>query len=368
MKAKIKYLTIAVAVLLSVFSGCTKEDSENEKETKSKSLFLKIDHGVATYSESPSVNTGTSVILSSGNLYFVNASGTIVRHYALTDKDSENNNINIKEIEKGKLLQDLPGSITHVYIAGNTPNLPTSGNIAAVKAAIIKVEAQKEMEAINLYGSNALKAPEAPDKPYTCTIELNPTLARVELADITARGAITSFEVEGIFIDNYHSQASVDGTLDVANLKSNGSDVSAFNNETSAYPTELNQAVYNFYTVALASENNIVKLKDEKKVWGYNLFASTAGSDVPRIVIRLKNIKTNNGTEIANPQFITIKGLVNGLEPITGIKPGEVYSIGAGALAFDETQLAPVPNQKTIDVNVSITLATWKTISVTPEI
>lgn len=366
MKTNLKHAVFA-AMLLTGFASCTKENPEIETEGKSKNLFLKIEKGITTYSESSAVGSGTKVGFSSGNIYFTNASGTIVKHYTLSNDKTEGANINLQDIEAGTTIKDLPGSTTSVHIAGNTPNLPTSGNISAVKAAIIQIETQKNIESVNLYGQNTLIPPVAPETHYTCVIDLNPTVARIELADITAKGAITGFEVEGIFIDNYYSEAAVDGTINEDHLKNNGSVATDFFNGTTAYPAKLQQAIYDFYNPALAATSNVATLKDQK-VWGYNLFASAEGSTVPRIVIRLKNITTNNGTEIADPQFITVKGFVSGDAALQSFKSGEIYSIAAGALSFDETQLTPVPNQKTIDVKVSVRLADWKVVNVTPEI
>lgn len=368
MKTNLKYSTLAATILLTVFASCTKENPEIKPEEKPKSLFLKIDNGITPHSESGATSSGTKVGLSSGNIYFVNASGTIVKHYTLSSGKTEGININLKEIEGGTTIENLPGSITNVHVTGNTPDLPASGNISAVKAAIIQIQTQKDIELVNLYGHNTLIPPVAPATNYTCIIDLNPTLARIELADITAKGAITGFEVEGIFIDNYYNTASVDGTIDETNLKSNGSDATIFNNETAAYPIGLKNAIYDFYNPALTATDKVVKPKESNHVWGYNLFASEEGSTVPRIIIRLKNITTNNGTTIANPQFITVKGFVNGDAALKGIRSGEIYSIAAGSLSFDETQLTPVPNQNTIDVNVTINLAKWKVVNVTPEI
>lgn len=366
MKTNLRHVMFA-AMLLTGLASCTKEDPEIETEGKSKNLFLRIDNGVTTYSESAPVGSGTKVGFSSGSIYFVNASGTIVKYYTLSNEKTEGANINLTDIEGGVTIKDLPGSTTGAHVIGNTPNLPTSGNIAAVKAALLQVETQKNIGTVNLYGENKLIPPVAPETYYTCVIDLKPTVARVELTDITAKGAITSFEVEGIFVDNYYSQASVDGTINADDLKSNGSIATEFFNETTAYPSKLQEAIYDFYNPALAPTNNVVALKDEK-VWGYNLFASAEGSAVPRIIIRLKNITTNNETTIESPQFITIKGFVSGETALQSFKSGEIYSIAAGALAFDETQLTPVPNQNTIDVKVSVRLADWKVVNVTPEI
>lgn len=209
MKKKFSYLTLSVIVLLLGFSSCSNgEDSESVDNAKPKSVFLKLGKSTATtHSVSSPVANGADVVLQSGDLYFVNASGAILKHYTITSSTTSATNINMTEAHNGASITNLPGNTEMVYVIGNTSGLPTSGNISAVQEVVLQVESQDDIEDVNLYGSGLLVDPVSPATAYTCEVDLKPTVARIELTDITAAGVITDFKVEGIFVDNYFSQA-----------------------------------------------------------------------------------------------------------------------------------------------------------------
>lgn len=224
---------------------------------------------------------------------------------------------------------------------------------------------------MNLYGTNTLTLVSGSN--YSSAVTLKPTVARIELTNITSSGVITGFQVDGIFIDNYYSQGSVGGTVVGGNLVNNGSVAATFTDNSSAYPTAVKTSLYDYYTTGLAAVTKIAKPATAGNVWGYNLFGNTAGSGsgsfaVPRIIIRISNITTNDLSTYSSPQFITVKGLKSSGTSLTSLDAGKIYNIGAGALTFKETDLAPIPNVSAINVTVTVTLATWSVVAVTPEL
>lgn len=374
MKTKFSYLTLSVMALLLVFSGCSNsEDGETVDNTKAKSVLLKLGKSTpTTHSVGAPIVDGDDVILHSGNLYFVNASGAILKHYTITSSQPSATNINMTDALAGTPITNLPGNTDRVYVVGNTSGLPTSGNISTVQDFLSQVTSQHDIEDVNLYGSGGLVPPISPLTAYTCTVDLKPTVARIELTDITAASTsvITGFDVDGIFVDNYYSQASVGGSVDVDDFVENGAFAAKFNNLTTQYPVGLKPAIYDFYDPALSASTRVAKPAGTGTVWGYNLFASATGSAVPRVIIRLSSIATNDQSVYPSPQFITIKGLkaVSGGASLTGIKSGEVYRIAAGALTFKETDLSPIPNLNLMDIEVTVNLVDWTVVGVTPEL
>lgn len=372
MKTKLSYLVLLSMVILFGFNSCSNDkETESEDQTKPKSVFLKLGKSsTSTRSEGVPIASGTEVILESGDVYFVNASGAILKHYTVTNSPSNATNINITEAQTGASISNLPGSTEAIYIVGNTSGLPTFGNITSVQASLLQVASQGDIEKINLYGTGILVDPISPSTVYTCEVTLAPTVARIELTNITASGVITDFKVDGIFIDNYYKQASVAGSVNISNFVENGAVASIFNNLSTQYPLELKPVIYDFYSPALSANTKIAKPAGTGTVWGYNLFATSAGSTVPRIVIRLSDIVTNDGSLYANPQFVTVRGFKtasNGTS-LASIKSGNIYNITAGALTFKETDLSPIPNLSPIDVEVTINLVTWTVVGITPEL
>lgn len=383
MKKNFKCLALMAAALLVGFSSCSNDNDnlgDGDKGQK-HDAYLKINKAV-TRAEG-SAQGAAEVVFTTGDVYFADAQGNIKRHLTISSDPTTTTNLNLADLtKKGETVKNLPESATKVYMVGNTPGLPKAGNISTVKAKVLNVEDQKTITNVNLYGeATATEDAPATDKvnaKYKVEITLNPTVARVELTDMKITGnVITSYEIAGIFIDNYYAQAAADGTVDKANLKDNGTKVEAFGGTTGAtdeYPATLNPSIFDWYATPLAaSADNVAK--PAKEVWGYNVFATTTAaayqSVAPRIVIRLTNIKTTkeSGVTYTEDQFVTIKGLKEGTsDAMATIEAGKIYNIAKGALVIDETALTPTPNLKAIDVTVTVKLASWVPVSINPEI
>lgn len=371
MKTKLSYLTLAVAALLLSFNSCSSnDDTEAIDNTDTKSVFLKLGKSTpTTHSVGAPVTNGDDVIFTSGDIYFVNASGAILKHYTISSALASPTNISLADALAGTPITNLPGNTEEVFVVGNTSGLPTSGNISAVKEHLIQVTAQDDINDVNLFGSGPIVDPISPATTYTCEVELSPTVARIELTDITASGVITGFSVDGIFVDYYYKQASADGSVDAADFVENGPSASAFANLSPQYPVGLKPSIYDFYDPALAATGVLAKPAGTGTVWGYNLFASTS-SAVPRVIIRLSNIATSDNSTYSGTQFITIRGFktVSGSTSLTSIAAGNIYKIAAGGLVFKETDLSPIPNLNLIDVQVTINVVDWTVVGVTPEL
>lgn len=380
-KMKFKYAVLTAVTFLAAFTGCSNDDEKGGTANNTpKSLFLKISNDApATYAEVP-VQGAAPVVFSSGTLYFTDAAGDILDYYTISTAATSTSNINITTLTgSGETIQNLPGETKDVYVVGNTTGLPTSGNISVVKNKLLQVYSQATISNVHLYGTGTLPAtPTTPAVPgvsndlYSVSLTLAPTVARLELTDITATGEITGFEVAGIFVDSYYSQAAMDGTVDAGNMIINGTNAPAFDNETAEYNVALKGPIYDWYTPALVAVSNVVA-PATGTVWGYNVFAaagSAGGSTVPRIIIRLKNITATPASGITFPgdQFLTIRGLKSAGTALAAINAGEVYNIGAGVFTFDETNLTSVPNMALIDVIVNVTTANWVPVAVTPEL
>lgn len=364
MKKQFKYFTLAIVALLMVgASSCSKDDvidngDGSGKETKS--VFLKISNGPSTRAEVPT-QTAEPVAFNSGHLYFTSDDGTILRYHSIGDGED----FTVAELTAGKNITNLPSTVTQVYVVGNT-NVTAATNISIVKAQTLEVQSQGTIGNVNLYGEQKTFVGASPT--FTAAVTLAPTVARIELKDITAKpeSRITSFKVAGIFIDNYYADATVYETL--GTLVDNSELLAAdFTDKSTNYPKKLNPSIYDWGTWASAASTKKANPTNADNVWGYNVFATRGEatpivSVVPRIIIRLTDIETSGGISFPSPQFITIKGF----KEVSAIKSGHVYTIGAGALMFDETNLTPNPNDKPISVEVTVTLAKWVPVEVTP--
>ena len=398
MKTKFKYFSLAIAALLMVgFASCSSDDdtTQSVKESATKSVVLKLSNGSSTRAEGPSqgaVDNSTVVEFVNGDLYFTSEVGAIMKHYTISTAATNvnaadpGNNINLGELTgtSGVTFESLPGNITDVYIVGNYPTdsstpLPKEGPISGVRNHVLKVESQGDFEFVNLYGTSVLTIPTSPATLYTATVHLAPTVARVELDQLLGHTNFKSFSVEGLFVDNYYSQAAVNGVVSSDFLKNNedaskvGDNVFK-NGTTSYYPIKLTPSIYDWYTtdnpmnstVATVVGSEPLAKPADGKVWGYNIFANNSAA--PRIVIRLNSAIAKDITEVtfADPQFLTIKSFRNNTGTITTIQPGHIYKITN--LLFKGTDLKPAPYMDPIEVEVKVTLAKWFVETVTPEL
>ena len=376
MMKNFKYsILMAVAIVLG-FSSCSSDDENGGviDNSKPKSVFLKISEEPATYGEGAIVGA-TTVNFASGELFFVNSSGAILKHYTITSAATSATNIDMAEITgSGAALANLPGGISDVHIVGNVPStvdLTAAGitNISQVKAMTLGVATQGDITKVNLYGSKLLTSKVGGnDNEYEAKVTLKPTVARIELTNVKAGGVVKSFQVDGIFIDNYYPEGKIDGTIS-STLTDNGTDPLMFTDNSAKYATALKTFAYDWYAAGVATDVSGVAAP-ATGVWGYNLFATEAGSAVPRIIIRLSNFTTTNGSTIASPQFVTIKGLKDKATQasLTGIKSSEVYNIAADALIINEDVVTEKPNQSLIDVTVTVEVVKWKPVAVEPEL
>lgn len=364
MKSNLKYFALAIATLVIGLSSCSKNDpTPGGKEEGTKSVFIKISNAPSTRAE-VTAQGSASVTFTTGNLFFTDASGNIIKHFSIgASKDIEMAAI----VGIGKLVEGLPNSVTQVYVVGNT-TVPTTGNISVVKAQVLLVESQGTIGNVNLYGeATALTAPVAPATFYTAAITLAPTVARIELTDITASGLISGYKVSGIYVDNFYSEAAVNESVVVGNLLTPttlDTDYPVADADvTTKYSLLRKSYVYDPYTTAITADAKLAK--PSTGVWGYNVFATKSGSVVPRIIIRLSNVTASGGITYDVDQFITVRGFNSG-SLLEAIKSGHVYNIATGALVFDESNLSPTPNTELLDVKVTITLASWVPVAVTP--
>lgn len=373
------------------FASCSSDDEPTKgvEESATKSVVLKLSNGPSTYSvEAP--KGGTEVVFAHGDLYFATEAGAIMKHYTINANATADNNINMGELVAtgGKEISGLPGNVTRAYIVGNyqdgkgtnnVSTLPTGGPISAVKNHLLKVENQVDFDLVNLYGEGKLEQQVAGtvDNKWKVTIDLVPTVARIQLGEIRGSHNLESFEVKGVFMDNYYSDASVIGTVGtLVNNEDADADGTAFRKGSGLYPDILEKSIYDWYPTTLKSSEvpgaPSAKAGTDGEMWGYNLFsqASVVGetvvSAVPRVIIRLENVKAAaaSGVTFDGSQYLTVKGLQQAGVDVTKLEPGHIYTIDL--LSFHGIHLTTAPNMAPIDVTVTITKFTWVPVPVTP--
>lgn len=362
-------LVPATFIFSLAFSACSKDEYATEEATSTKTLFLKIGKASSKAIEQPLEDGSSTNSFTTGYMYFGNRAGAVLKRYIIhadPTTDLEAGVINLEDIQNGITIDNAPAGLSDIFIFGNLEHLSPPGSISEAKNKPVSLSLQRPNMYRSSYGASGLT--HIADNRYTCHISIRPLIAIIELPDMTATGSvITQFTLSGIYVDNYYQTQTAGGI--VSDLVSHGQNASVFNPFNEQYPTSLHGVIFDYFSIGgLISKNNIIKPSDNK-VWSYYLFATFTGNiSIPRLVIKLENIQTSDGSVYPAPQFITVRGFrdIETGQALKNFKAGYVYNIRPGALKFDETNLSPVPNAKLLDVDVSVSLSEWEDIDINP--
>ena len=373
MKTILLPILIATAIFIGLVS-CNNNDVLNINP-EHKSVSIRISSDAATRGVSDPLGNGTEVKFNNGNLYFSTAAGTIVRHYTIGN--GVGFDIQLADITStnGHTIENVPFSATTVTVVANSVGSNnTAGSISAVNQRVIDVISQHDIENANLFGTTSTLTatgtvnPNTGNEVFNTTIELRPTVARIEIAQIragdvgTTVNLIESFTLAGIYIDNFYRNTTIDGAT-LTNLISGNQTASNFVPNGGNYAFDTNNSVHDVVNITGNASNNLI-VAPTSGVWAYNLFADAR---VPHIVFHLTNVRLRleDGTEFVYPNdlFLTVRGIVNDAtnERITEILQGNIYNL-SDLIVFNQTHLDEVPNRLFRDVNVTIQLARWSEI------
>ena len=346
-------------------------------EVDYKTISLRLAPPPVTRGESRPINNGELVEFNSGDLYLVNATGTVIEHFRIISRGAPGHDlsagiINLDEFDFNNasnsdelILPNIPGSVTDVVIIGNTPHNDTQGNITAIGERILDIRTQHDAWNVNLFSrTESPLAYNTTSGNWETTLYLAPTVARFEIGAIIGMGNIASFTVEGIYMDNFFSRAKINGERIPASLWSGGDDPGAFVAGQHYFTTNSNNALFDVRPTTPANAWQGTRAGATPAtvqpaggggtyVWSYQLFAPTDPTtfdtdEQPRIVIRLSNITLISGAGTApdGDRFLTVRDFWhrenNAGTAFEGIRAGEVYQISA--IRFDERDLGIDPN------------------------
>jgi hypothetical protein len=377
----LRNLVVIAAALVLGFTSCNNDDVIIENG-ETKTLSFSITQGAASRAEVPSQGDDYAVF-NDGVLFFTTSTGVIVKKYTIGDATAD---FTLAQATAGVIITDVPGTAANATLVGNTDltNLSNGAGelgrqIQNVKAYAISVTAQSNIENVNLFGESSITKV---GDVYECVINLNQTVARVELSDIRGNADIASFSIEGIFIDEFYEKAQIGGMVIAGSFENfaNGQvgDGDKFRpGNTGRYDNYT--ALYNWYAPVLASVANVVAPVTANTVWGYNLFANNSAT--PHIIIRLRDVYVNvrnaedviTGTRLhptsegGKPSFVTIRGFID-VNKETGFEAGYVYTVDPNTWAFGPDHVTEEPDMNAIDVKVTVTVAKWTPKKVRPDL
>lgn len=394
-----KIFAIAALAVITSMTSCNNDDlnSGNSVDGKEKSVYIKMENAplLTTRSDSESALDKTAV-LSTGVVIFVTGD-EITRYVNLSTTGTatytepttaEVPTIKISNMMSGEGVEFTNIKADKIYIIGNrTVNelvglLPVQGNDGKIASgfkmmtllkssnSFLDVTDPADMDGGNhsnvaLYGQGSLMQILPNENNYKTTIQLVPIVARLEIKEIFASDV--TFELSGIFINNYYTTAQVDGTIPTDGVLKNNEDI--ITNYADAYhATALRDWSITSLGTKTGSAASGVSIKP-LDVWGYNIFAAknvtAEDKNLPHIVLRLKEVKDATGDDITDgagnvvDKFITVKGFNDGTNPITEFKIGYVYTITK--IAFSKADLTDNPEitDRIINATVMVSVRPW---------
>ena len=210
---KFKNLFLVAAVALFGFSSCM-TSGDDLVGTGYGNVTMRIAlNSPSTLSVGPSQGA-TPVTITSGYVIFTIGERGTIQHYFRLGQDG----VTLAALQAGHTFANVSALATYVHFIGNTEieadMVEGATSISVVLDQILDVPSQVNdlvggNQVVNVYRVARIQ----PGTPRTANLEVEPTVARVELRRITGDRTIAGFTVQGVFMDRYFPTAYLDGRL-----------------------------------------------------------------------------------------------------------------------------------------------------------
>lgn len=394
---KLFFLALAMGAAIS----CSTENVEGTSGVEN-GVLVKLVSAESTSTRGVGKHVGAvKAVLNDGAIYFTTAAGGIQSYVTLTGGanandayDAANHTVGVTVASTtGFTVQNLPGSVSKVYVIGNFPasTLPTTGNISQFNTETsISVNSQYNaatggVEKVTLQGSSNLTGT---NPNLTATVLVKPIVARMEIGRVTAQGRIKSFKLKGIYINNFHNTMGIEGRVASEEVFIGPDQKNEYSDATNAtYPLNGVLAEWNTTSfVGLATSTvgyGPVANPTADDVWAFNILAPQATANnaaLPHVIIKISDVvvvddhgtsdpsdDTDDAVTYGGTKWLTIRNYYKtGVSvPMALLEPGNVYRIGdvyqsnKGDITFDEDDLTDDPELATINVQVTANIMTW---------
>ena len=384
-------LCVSLMALVAVFFvSCSTETDIIEENDGGKDVTLTISTSPLTKSQD-NTQVGKAALIDKDKeliVYFMDGTTTsakTVASYKLTDTQISD----IQNSEKVVTFTNLDPSVVSVYVVANVPSttLPATApgtTLDAVNGTVMNIYDQQKPNAesvvlantdktviptVSSPGGNASNG----NAQFTATVVLTPIVSRIQIASITNDGTLTSFNLAGIYIDNFYKNMSIGGAL-TNPIKALAGESAKFNLsvEGAATPYITNGQLFD----EVISSATPLELAPSGKVYGYQFFPTNAGlSTVPYIILKLTNVvKSETATrDISDSEtyYVAVKAYKTDVTPptasttITEFLAGKIYTIAN--IPVSEKNLVTDPTKSLINVTVNVTIEDWDKVAIKPD-
>jgi len=385
----LKRMSLSVLASAMLLTACNKESDNISQTGEETNVSVRMTTGANPESRAQGVGVADNTPLSflNGYIYFVDGSQITNRVQIITSGTPDNETtVHYDDLidGSGATLKNIKSNATHVHFIGNVPasvTLPASGNMTAVWSQMAGIQTQADATGgvvnASLYGTGTVDPPSGlPTDPKEVQFNAYAVVSRIQIPFLEINNdpenVVTGFQLDGIFINNFHHSAPLNGVAPASSLITY-SDNSNWAPDGETYygtsPVNYTGVTFDFAASgglggfdAIDTEKYYPDPADHNELWAYNLFA---GGSAPRVILKLSNITTSDGSTFSNPQYITIKGINNG-STLTTLTGGMIYTF-AGGIPIHSKHMTSTPEVEAIEVHCDISLIPWKDETVTPE-
>jgi hypothetical protein len=365
----------------AMLSGCESSDETDGTNDVDVMLTITVEQGVAaTRADVPTAENRTPLLDHVWALFVKDGAVLASKAGTLSDDGSGN---------KLAVFNNIPKSIQKIYVIGyptataNTPNMNfISVNASEERAlkAMVNLSQQDNADAtkVNTFGSLETNfSSYANDASVELNINVEPAVARIEIAKVEAtatvegkavQGVVTKFDLDAIYVNNTYLSLGLDRTTkpQTGIVSFGGNNVGS----GSAWGEPGKYYSANCFDVVGATGKASYTPAASGNHWAYYTvpLAAAAGSGttindeaqgvLPHIILKLSNIEVG-GHLNPGPLFLTVKQYKDqdtGL-PITEFLPGRVYET---SLAFGFEHLSPLPEVDAADITVEMEVKDWE--------
>lgn len=360
---KIVSYALCALTAVSVFASCSKEDGSRGTDA-TRSVAVRINSRTAKAVDDPITGTVNSAYSS---LYIYFTDGTKVVSSDVISKQAD-----VDEFKSnGKNYDNISSSITKVMIVANVKTgdvLPVAAGtaVADVKSFAFAVASQQPDAAhaentkaqglqVTMMGEAALtdtgEVSAAGDKKMKAAITISPIVARMEISKALVAGdGVYSIKIDNVYLNAYYSDYSfaadsfVDSGVDIAN-----------------YDTNLQNDTYGD------------EVQAGTKADVYHLFADGTATGMPHIILGVSGYFKNSADgqgEAFTDRYLTITKFKDSTSAsaIGKISANNIYRIDLGELTVPASVLDPTPEAGRISLDVSVDVAAWNVVNVSPEL
>lgn len=377
-----KKLCVSLMALVSLLCvSCSNDPEIPEKNDNGIDVTLSITTNPLTKGvENSQVDASAPIDVNKEFIvYFMDASGNTVTAYKLTD--TQISAIQTSTVGAGVKFTNLDPSVVSVYVVANVPSgtLPATApgtTLTAINGTVQNIYDQQTIDAKSVVlantgktatSTNAVAAPNDVasngNAQYKATIVLTPIVSRIQIKEVSVDPTITSFNLAGIYIDNFYQNMSIGGDLTSISKAPVGG-VTKFNlSSDGSTPYKTNGQLFD----ELISPATTLPLVTNGKVFGYQIFPVAGGlSKVPYIILKLTNVVGTTRTFASGTTYyVAVKAYKDGSNPFTTFEAGKIYTINSIPVA--ENNIVTDPTQSLINVTVNVTIAPWSEKALNPD-